>query len=156
MPRAATRTATAPITTGAMQGERPTQRVVPATGNVFANAGSVFAANGQRPTQRNGTRGGSRVILPDLDMTTIQVRSDLAIPSTTRGDRSKGLTRYDAIFDQLVADGMSATGIPIRYRAAITKAMQTYLRGRPQLAATSRLAVRTIDGESCGVWRVPK
>lgn len=155
MPRAATRKADAPVTTGAMQGDTPIHRIVPAKGapSPFSAAASVFDAGQQaKPASK---RGGKRQILPLLDPATLTVRSDLPMPSMT-GCTAKGCTRYDHIFDSLTADGMSVTGIPIRYRQAIDKARQSYLQARPALAAVARLVVRKTSETECGVWRAAK
>ena len=53
-------------------------------------------------------------------------------------------------------DGASATNIPLQYRQALAKSIQSYLRHRPQLAATSTLVVRVTPDGMCGVWRQAK
>lgn len=70
--------------------------------------------------------------------------------------RPRRPTRYDAVFDALTQDGASATNIPIEYRQALAKAIQSYMRHRPQLAATSCLVVRVTPDGMCGVWRQAK
>lgn len=155
MPRAATRKADAPVTTGAMQGDKPIHRIVPAKGapSPFSAAASVFDAGQQ--AKPASTRVGKRAILPQLDPATLTVQTDQPIPNML-GRKAKGHTRYDGIFDRLTADGMSVVGIPIAYRSALGKALQGYLRARPQLAKASHLMVRTVSETECGVWRVAK
>ena len=98
-------------------------------------------------------RGGLRLKLPPLDLKKIKLSKDLAVP---RYLSVKGTTRYDGLIDALTADGMSQTGIPRAYGAAISKAVQTYLKNRPELAATSALLIRRIDDETVGLWRVAR
>jgi hypothetical protein len=99
------------------------------------------------------SRGGKRRLLPVLKVASLQVSHDLPCPGT-RFCRP-GSTRHDDLFDTLTADGMSVTGIPAAYTAALMKAVQGYVKGRPNLKE-SRLLVRRIDDETCGVWRVAK
>lgn len=98
-------------------------------------------------------RGGKRSMLPALDVSKLTVHKDLPSP---RRSNPKGVTRHDAVFDLLTADGTSVTGIERRYRAALDKAAQTYLQHRPALRATSVLRVSHVDDTTCGVWRLPK
>lgn len=155
MPRAAARKTDAPITTGAMQGDKPIQRTVPASAanGPFAGAASVFDAGKQAGA--TSKRGGRRPALPELDLSKLSVQHDRPMP-TLLGRSAKGRTRYDGLFDRLTAEGMSVGSIPIEYRAALQKAVQGYLRARPALAKTTRLVVCTLSDTECGVWRVSR
>ena len=100
------------------------------------------------------TRGGRRNILPPLQVSKLHVAKDKPLPFASV--ESKGRTRHDAVFDQLRADGMSVTGIPVAYRGALAKAVQTYVEQRPALKAASHFTVRVVDGETCGIWRLAR
>lgn len=156
MPRAPTRKADGPITTGAMQGDKPTQRIVPASSapSTFAAATSVFNAGKQAKQQARTTGRPAGRSLPPLDPSQLQVRHDLQLPGTKHIRR--GHTKYDAVFSRLTADGISVTGIPIAYEKAIRSAVKPYMRARPELAAVSMFCVRIIDADTCGVWREAK
>lgn len=155
MPRAPKRKADGPITTGAMQGDKPIHRTVPATAanSPLSGVNSVFAV-AHKPAAANAKpargRGGSVPRLPPLDVKALQVRTDVQ-PRMHGGYGSKGRTRYDAVFDMLTAPGQCVP-CPAAYKAALAKAAQAYLKARPQLADV-RLRVLAIDADTCGVWR---
>ena len=67
-------------------------------------------------------RGGRGACLPKLQMDMLRVEKDRPVPALAGGRSLKGSTRYDLVFDQLTADGMSVTGIPRVYYNAIGKA----------------------------------
>ena len=100
-------------------------------------------------------RGGTRVLLPMLDASTLPAQAGVPIPEP--GTSPKGCTRYDVIFDKLKADGMAVPGIPDAYCGALQKAATTYLDARPTLKASSTFTVRRLgDGKTCGVWRLAR
>jgi hypothetical protein len=100
-------------------------------------------------------RGGPRKILPVLKLEALKVEQGRPLPAP-KGLAAKGLSKYDAIFDALKADGLAVTGISAEYKSGLQKAVQTYVDSRPALKATSVLVVRDIDGATIGVWRVAK
>ncbi len=104
------------------------------------------------PPAKVEQRGGVRRILPPLDLTKLKVSADLPRPQAAM--KGKGLTRHDHIFDTLAKDGMSVSGIPRAYRGALNSAALSYLSARPKLKARCKLQVRTVDANTCGVWRV--
>lgn len=57
MPRSATRRADAPVTTGAMHGDRPQQRTVAAgrTASIAGSAANAELTGAQRPAQEQAT-----------------------------------------------------------------------------------------------------
>jgi hypothetical protein len=101
-----------------------------------------------------GKRGGRTHMLPSLDLSTLSFASGRPMPFA--GIESKGRTRHDPIFEKLKADGDSVCGIPRAYRAALSKAVQTYLNQRPGLKARSQYLVRIVDDQHCGVWRIAR
>jgi hypothetical protein len=117
-------------------------------------AGAPIAPKTTSPGATASVRGGTRKHLPELQAGLFKIAKDLPLPTSIW--REKGKTKYDHVLDPLTEDGMSATGIPMDYYAAIAKAVQSYLAYRPELANTSKLVVRKIDGQTCGVWRVKK
>lgn len=100
-------------------------------------------------------RGGKHKHLPLLQLSLLQVAKDLPLPAVA-GRSVKGTTKYDAVLDKLSADGTVITGIPLEYKAALKKAIQSYLQARPALANKSVLVVRDVDEATVGIWRVPK
>lgn len=142
-----------PVATGAMRGEAPVQRTVPAKGapSPFAGAASVFAAGSKASAapKRDGRPVGH--VLPPLDIQQLKVRSGVPMPPHRAGQ--KGRTRYDGVFDLLQADGQSVPDIDVKYEKALRSALRAYLKARPQLAASSVYAVRITSGTTCGVWR---
>jgi hypothetical protein len=102
-----------------------------------------------KPAARKATHPA----LPELSLAGIKVAADVPVPQK---QRAKGKTKYDAIFNALKKDGMSATGIASIYSAALSSSANQYLKGRPELAAKSRFVVRSTGNDTCGVWRVAK
>lgn len=146
----------APVTTGAMRGDAPVQRTVPAKGapSPFAGAASVFAAAGTASAapKRDGRHVGH--VLPPLDIKQLKVISGVPMPPRRAGQ--KGRTRYDGVFDMLQADGQAVLGIEVKYEKALRSALKAYLKARPQLAASSVYAVRITSSTTCGVWRAAR
>lgn len=103
---------------------------------------SAFDAGRQAKTDRARTR------LPPLDGTGLQVHKHLPPPQPPQ---RKGRSKYDAVFDQLTADGMAVTGIHRSYQGGITKACSTV---QSRLPKGSRLLVRLMEDGSLGVFRV--
>lgn len=156
MPKAATRQADKPIVTGAMHGDKPRQRTVPANqAEPLFNrqAESVFALAGALTGKLGSNRGGRRARLPQLDLSALEVRTDLH-PARLPGGHGKGLTRWDAVFAKLTADGQCIP-VPMPYRAALGKAATAYAKNHREQLAGSRLRVLTIDRDTAGVFRVP-
>lgn len=90
MPKAATRQADKPIVTGAMHGDKPRQRTVPASQaepSFNHQASSVFALAGAMSGKQAATRGGRRARLPQLDLSALEVRTDLH-PARLPGGRA--------------------------------------------------------------------
>lgn len=133
---------------------RPVRRIVPAAGAAplaTTGASSPFAL-GRAAAQQNAKR--LRNTLPDLAIDAIQVQRDVPIPQPRM---RKGATKYDPLLDKLQADGDCVQGLPVAYKAALLKAIEFYLRHRPQLAAKSAFLVRHIpDTEHIGIWRQAK
>lgn len=88
--------------------------------------------------------GIKRTPLPPLDISQITVRTDTPMPQL---QRAKGETRYDAIFEKLVAVGASVL-LPRCYAPAVSKALQSY-----QKRTSRQFKVRAVDAEQCGIWR---
>ena len=101
-------------------------------------------------------RGGKREVLTRLKLDALKVSADIPLPAPNISRR--GESRHDRMLDTLTADGMSVTGIPVAYQAALAKAVQTYLEHRPELKAKSALYVRRMDDDDqhIGVWRVAR
>lgn len=123
-------------------------------GRVWRAGPRLKLASAEAPAKKE-RRGGKRVRLPALDAAAFPVRKDVPVPvpEMSRG----GVTRYDALFDGLSADGMCRTGLPLQHRAAVTKASQTYMKYRPELAKASALLFRAEPGgQTFGIWRVAR
>lgn len=151
MPRSATRRADAPVTTGAMHGDRPQQRTV-AAGRAASIAGS--AANSVFALGSSAPRGGHRQRLPALDVSQLVVRDGVPPPPGS-GGRTKGRTRYDDVFALLTADGQSVV-IPREYKAAIQKASYTYARHHKAALGASKLRVLVLEDGTAAVFREAK
>lgn len=135
---------------------QPVQRTVPAAGAAplaTTGASSPFAlgrAAGQSAAANRTKRGP----LPGLLLDTLVVEKNVPLPPRLR---QAGVTKYDALFNRLQADGDCMLNIPRVYKASLVKALDVYLKHRPQLAATSTLLVRTMpNGQGIGVWRQAK
>lgn len=90
--------------------------------------------------------------LPELDLSTLRPVNGL--PPNFESF-AKGVTKYDALFDQLKADGTGRTNIPLEFRSALVHSSRRYLKARPEWAGSTIVVRRTPDG-MCGVWRVAK
>ena len=91
-------------------------------------------------------RGRNR--LPPLSGQGLQVHQNLPPPAPPQ---RKGASKYDAVFDQLTADGMAVTGIHHSYQGGISKACTTV---QARLPKGSKLLVRRLDDGTLGVFRV--
>lgn len=63
---------------------------------------------------------------------------------------AKGTTRHDGLFAKLAKPGMSLEGLPIEYRASVTKALQVWCQRNPGRKHAIRAA---FDGKTFGIWR---
>lgn len=86
-------------------------------------------------------------VLPPIDATALQVRTNVALPEVNFGKSPKGRTKYDAVFDKLSKAGMSLE-LPLTHRAAIASALAAYMK-----RTGHKFALRTTSPTHCGVWR---
>lgn len=130
-------------------GRTPTEEQ--ATKRPATAAASADAPAATKPAKRYLPR---RKPMPSLDLASLTVSATVPLPMPAIAMR--GQTKHDALFNSLTADGMSVTGIPIAYQAALLKATQAYLNHRPSIKAASQLFVRKVDDATCGIWRVAR
>lgn len=97
----------------------------------------MLGAKARRPVAR----------LPSLDLGKLEVRRGVPIPAISYGRAEKGKTKYDAALDKLVEAGASFE-LPLEYRAAVTKALQTYSQRTGR-----KFQIRRVSDTHCGVWR---
>ena len=126
--------------------ETPTQRTVKWRGKP-PRPSSVFDQLASAPTSQRGL-----VRLPPLPLASLVVADDIVAPLPRRAQQGAG--KYDAIFDRLHRDGMSATQIPAAYFEPLKAAARKYLARRPEVARASALKVLRVDDGTCGVWRM--
>lgn len=100
---------------------------------------------------RKDPRGGKRVRLPPLNPADFPVRSDVPLPMPKFS--RKGETSYDAMFSEMTtAPGLCRVGLPASHRAAVTKAAQSYLKNRPELAKRMTWQFRDMHDGTFGIW----
>lgn len=85
--------------------------------------------------------------LPPIDVATLQVRNDVALPAVNFGRPPKGHTKYDALFDALKKVGASVE-FPRTHRGAISAAKESYAKRTGR-----KFTVRTVNPTTCGIWR---
>lgn len=96
-------------------------------------------------------RGGPRVRLPALNPADFPVRTDVPppVPKLSR----RGETRYDVTFSDMTATpGSCRLGLPASHRPAMTKAAQSFLKYRPDLAKRMSFVFRELDNDTFGIW----
>ena len=128
--------------------------IAPAIAATIAAATARPAPAAQAPAKPATKYGPRKPAMPQLELATLTVSADVPLPMPAIA--MKGQTKHDALFNSLTADGMSVTGIPIDYQAALLKATQAYLSHHPEIKAVSQLFVRKLDDATCGIWRVAR
>ncbi len=138
----ATALATARVA-ASVQTPAPIAHTVAAPAPQVSEQTASAAAPALKPTSR---RGGRRNALPPLDVSALPVLQGLPVPSMAN---KPGQGRYVELFDRLTEVGMCVQ-LPIAYRGAVGKAAATYCQRTRQ---GRKLAVRTVDANTIGVWR---
>lgn len=129
--------------------EVPTQRTVKWPRGGVSRA--VFGGQGPASSPFNAART-TRSRLPPLSLASLNVADNVPEPARF----TTGNSKYDGLFEQLVRDGQSVTGIPAEYTKPLQQAAKKFLERRPALAAKSTLRVARIDASTCGIWRKAK
>lgn len=134
--------------------DTPSQRrISAASAPITKPAGVMNSAFDTSVTPVTGKQRGPRDMrLPELDLSKLTPVNGL--PPAFESF-AKGVTKYDALFDLLKADGTGRTNIPLEFRSALIHSSRRYLKARPELAGSTIVVRRTGDG-MCGVWRVAK
>jgi hypothetical protein len=99
-----------------------------------------------KPT-RKGPGGWPARRLPELDLSSVQIRANTPVPPKHLNRAGEG--RYTPLLDELIAPGMSFE-LPKSYRASMVKSVATYSKHHN---GKRKFLVRTLDSETCGVWR---
>lgn len=107
------------------------------------------------PAAKKDPRGGKRVRLPPLNPADFPVRNDVPPPLPKFSRR--GETSYDAMLSEMTAaPGLCRVGLPASHRGAVTKAAQSYLKNRPELAKRMTWQFRDMHDGTFGIWSMAR